>query len=160
GLAADLLRYNALLCVARAGVGAIGSALSMAELVAEVYFRRGDFCPEHSGLDRDRFVLSKGHAAPLLYAALAARGYFPTRDLDRLGRKGGLPVSPQVGTPGIDATTGSLGVGLSHAVGLALAQQRHGDGRVFAVCGDGEFQQGQAWEALLSVSSFACSDFY
>src|SRR5262249_59824895 len=88
-LIADLVRYNAVLCVARAGTGAVGAALSMAELVAEVYFRRGDFRPERGrAADRDRFVLSKGHAAPLLYAALAARGYFPTGELDKLGRRG------------------------------------------------------------------------
>ncbi len=160
--AGDLLRFNTLLSVARAGTGHLGASLSMADLLAELYFRRGHFDPVLAARrDRDIFVLSKGHAAPSHYAVLAARGFFPTARLDHLRRWGGLPGHSHVTTPGVDGNTGSLTMGLSKAVGFAIAKQRFGlAGNVYTLCGDGELQEGQGWEALLSAASFACPQFY
>lgn len=159
--AGQLLRYNTLVSVARAGTGHLGASLSMADLLAEIYFRRGSFRPEDKdATDRDIFILSKGHAAPGHYAVLAAAGYLPTRALDRLRRWNGLPGHSHTKTPGVDANTGSLAMGLSRAVGFAIARQRFGiDGNVYVICGDGELQEGQAWEALLSAASFAAPNF-
>lgn len=160
--AGDLVRYNTLLSVARAGTGHLGASLSQADLLAELYFRRGNFAPESANDPaRDVLLLSKGHAAPSHYAVLAARGYFPNARLDRLRRWGGLPGHSHVSTPGVDGNTGSLAMGLSRAVGFAIARHRSGTGGVaYALCGDGELQEGQAWEALLSAASFACPHFY
>jgi transketolase len=154
--AADLVRHNTLLSVARAGTGHLGASLSCADVLAELYFRSGDFSPgRDDDPDRDVLVLSKGHAAPGLYAVLAARGYFPTQRLDRLRRWGVLPGHCHVSTPGVDGSTGSLAMGLSKAVGRAILRERSGrGGRVFAVVGDGELQEGQCWEALLSAAHF------
>jgi transketolase len=157
----DLIRYNTLLSVGRAGTGHLGASLSMADLMAELYFRRGRFDPALAGKDRDIFVLSKGHAAPSQYATLAARRFFPNADLDRLRRWNGLPGHSHVKTPGVDGSTGSLAMGLSKAVGYAIAKQRFGlGGRVYTIVGDGEPQEGQAWEAFLSAAGFACPNFY
>ncbi len=102
--------------------------------------------------DRDRFVLSKGHTAPGLYAALAHRGFFPIEDLETLRHVGSyLQGHPDMKcVPGVDMSTGSLGQGLSAAVGMALAAKLDGkDYRVYAMCGDGEIQEGQIWEAAM-----------
>lgn len=102
--------------------------------------------------DRDRFVLSKGHTAPGLYAALAHRGFFPTEDLETLRHVGSyLQGHPDMKcVPGVDMSTGSLGQGLSTAVGMALAAKMdRKDYRVYAMCGDGEIQEGQIWEAAM-----------
>jgi transketolase len=106
--------------------------------------------------ERDRFVLSKGHAAPVWYAALHEAGYFSEEVMLSL-RKVGSPLQghPHVKTPGVEATSGSLGLGLSQAVGMALGiRMRHGEGRVFAVIGDGECDEGQIWEAALAAAHF------
>ncbi len=154
----QLLRYNTVLSVARAGTGHLGASLSMVDIVAEIYFRRGRFEPALAASPaRDIFILSKGHAAPGHYPVLAALGYFPNSRLDELRRWDGLPGHSHVKTPGVDANTGSLAMGLSRAVGIAIGRQRAGqDGDVFVVVGDGELQEGQVWEALLSAASFAC----
>lgn len=161
-IAGQLLRYNTLVSVARAGTGHLGASLSMADLLAEIYFRRGRFRPEDKdAADRDIFILSKGHAAPGHYAALAAAGYLPTSALDRLRRWNGLPGHSHTKTPGVDANTGSLAMGLSRAVGFAIARQRFAiDGNVYVISGDGELQEGQAWEALLSAAGFATPNFH
>src|SRR5262245_58605042 len=99
-LVADLIRFNTLLSVARAGTGHLGTSLSMADVVTEIYFRRGKFSPaDGSSPERDTFLLSKGHAAPGQYATLAARGYIATEELDRLRRWDGLPGHSHVCVP-------------------------------------------------------------
>ena len=159
---AKLIRFNTLLSVARAGTGHLGASLSMIELLTEIYFRSFEFNPQKrdSG-DRDIFILSKGHGAPGLYAALAAKGFFETSKLNRLRRIGGLAGHCDLVTPGIEANTGSLAMGLSKAVGFDLAKKRFGlAGRVIVVVGDGELQEGQCWEAFLSAASFKLDNLY
>jgi transketolase len=107
--------------------------------------------------DRDRFVLSKGHCAPALYATLALRGYFPVEDLKLLRSiKGHMSGHPDmVHVPGVDMSTGSLGQGLSCAVGMALAAKTCGkDFRTYAMCGDGEIEEGQIWEAAMAAAKW------
>ena len=136
-----------------AGAGHPGGSLSAAELFTYLYFEELNVDPKNPQKeDRDRFVLSKGHTAPGLYAALAFRGFFPVEDLMSLRHTGsylqGHPDMKQ--TPGGDMSTGSLGQGLSVAVGMALAAKMdHKDYRVYAMCGDGEIQEGQIWEAAM-----------
>lgn len=136
-----------------AGAGHPGGSLSAAELFTYLYFEELNVDPKNPQKeDRDRFVLSKGHTAQGLYAALAFRGFFPVEDLMSLRHTGsylqGHPDMKQ--TPGVDMSTGSLGQGLSVAVGMALAAKMdHKDYRVYAMCGDGEIQEGQIWEAAM-----------
>jgi len=143
------------------GVGHVGGALSVVELLAVLYhqvMRVDPADPRWEG--RDRLVLSKGHAGPALYAALATRGFFPREWLHTLN-KGGTRLPSHCDrnrTPGVDMTTGSLGQGLSAAVGIALANRL--DGRtnmVYAVLGDGESDEGQVWEAAMAASQFRLS---
>ena len=159
-LIADLLRYNTLLSVARAGTGHLGGSLSIMELLAEIYFRKSTINPQNiDDNNRDIFILSKGHAAPGLYATLAAKGFIENKDLNRLRRLNGLQGHCDISTPGIEANTGSLAMGLSRAVGYAIAKNRFGyNGQVYVIVGDGELQEGQIWEALLSASSFKLSN--
>src|SRR5947209_1434697 len=128
-----------------AGSGHPGSCLSAADLIAALYF--GEL---RDG--RDRFVLSKGHACPSLYAALYLRGRFDRAALGSFRRLGGLlQGSPTTRIPGVDATCGSLGQGFSIALGLALGfRQQRVDGRVFVMLGDGELQEGEVWEAAMA----------
>ena len=154
-LIADLIRFNTLLSVARAGTGHLGASLSIVELLTEIYFRSFKFDPKtKEPKNRDIFILSKGHAAPALYAVLAAKGYFETEMLNKLRRLGGLAGHCDIETPGIQANTGSLAIGLSKAVGFALAKKRFKQGgNVIVIVGDGELQEGQCWEAFLSAGS-------
>jgi len=152
------LRRDILEMITEAGSGHPGGSLSAVDLVATLYahhLRQG--AARASDPTRDRFVLSKGHGVPALYAVLAEHGYFPHADLKSL-RKLGSPLQghPVVGTvPGIEACTGSLGQGLSVAVGMALAARLDGHGaRTWCLMGDGEIQEGQVWEALMSASKF------
>lgn len=141
-----------------AGSGHPGGALSAADVIAALYFsvlRIDPARPEWP--DRDRFVLSKGHACPVLYAALARRGYFPEEELWTLRKLGSrLQGHPDVRkTPGIDATTGSLGHGISAACGLALAGKINRQGyRVYTMIGCGESQEGQVWEAAMFAAHY------
>lgn len=135
------------------GVGHIGGAMSIVELLAVLYYRQLRHDPSNPAWDgRDRLVLSKGHAGPALYSTLAMRGFFPVEWLHTLN-KGGTNLPSHCDrnkTPGIDMTTGSLGQGLSAACGLALANRLDGrDSFTFAVIGDGESNEGQNWEAAL-----------
>lgn len=135
-----------------------GGSLSMVEIVTALYFHelRHD-STNPSWEDRDRFVLSKGHGVPAVYAALARCSYFPTEELKTLRRTGSrLQGHPdRVRLPGIEASTGSLGQGLSVAQGIALAAKlQKKDFRVFCVLGDGECQEGQVWEAAMSAPHF------
>ncbi len=152
------LRCDVLDMITRAGSGHPGGSLSALDLIETLYahhLRQDAKNPEDP--DRDRFVLSKGHAVPALYAVLAMRGYF-SRDLLPTLRKLGSPLQghPVVGTvPGIEACTGSLGQGLSVAVGMALGAKLDGrPSRTWCMMGDGEVQEGQVWEAMMSASKY------
>jgi len=143
------IRRIAVSLIDGAGSGHPGSCLSAADLLAALYFgelREG----------RDRFVLSKGHACPALYAALHLRGHYDRAALGSFRRLGGLlQGSPTTSIPGVDATCGSLGQGFSIALGLALGfRQRRLDGRVFVMLGDGELQEGQIWEAAMAAGHY------
>ena len=130
-----------------------GGSLSAADIFAYLYFEEMNVDPaDPRKADRDRFVLSKGHAAPGLYAALAERGFFPREDLETLRHIGShLQGHPNMNdTPGVDVSTGSLGQGISAAVGMALAAKHWGDAyRTYCLLGDGEIEEGQVWEAAM-----------
>ncbi|KUG03865.1 transketolase, n-terminal section [hydrocarbon metagenome] len=141
-----------------AGSGHTGGSLSAADIVACLYFWEMNIDPERPGWeDRDRFVLSKGHAAPVLYAALAERGYFAPEKLMTL-RKLGSPLQGHPDKrklPGVEASTGSLGQGISWAVGMALAgKMDKKDYRVYAMVGDGELEEGMVWEASMAAAHY------
>lgn len=130
-----------------------GGSLSAADLFTYLYFEEMNVDPKNpEDENRDRFVLSKGHTAPGYYAALALKGFFPIEDLKTLRHVGsylqGHPDKKH--TPGVDMSSGSLGQGLSVAVGMALAAKMQGkDYRTYCLCGDGEIQEGQIWEAAM-----------
>ena len=134
-----------------------GGSLSAADILTYLYFEEMNIDPaDPKGADRDRFVLSKGHIAPALYSVLANRGYFPVEDLKTLRHTGsylqGHPDMKHI--PGVDMSSGSLGQGLSAAVGMALAGKLDGKNyRVFAMCGDGEIEEGQIWEASMFAAA-------
>jgi transketolase len=131
------------------------------EILATLYLHEMRLDPLQPGWpERDRFVLSKGHAAPVLYAALHEAGFFSEEVMLSLRQVGSLLQGhPHVKTPGVDATTGSLGIGLSQAVGMALgARLKHSGERVYAVLGDGECDEGQIWEAALAAAHFKLSN--
>ena len=130
-----------------------GGSLGAADIMTYLYFAEMDVDPSNpSRAERDRFVLSKGHCAPALYAVLAERGFFPTEELETLRHIGSrLQGHPNMNdTPGVDMSTGSLGQGISAAVGMALAAKHWGDSyRVYTLLGDGECEEGQVWEAAM-----------
>ena len=135
-----------------------GGSLSAADMFTYLYFKELNVNPaEPQWADRDRFVLSKGHCAPGLYAALAYRGFFPVEDLKQLRKLGHyLQGHPNMNTvPGVDMSTGSLGQGISAACGMALAAKTKGKtNRVYTLLGDGEIQEGQVWEACMLASHY------
>lgn len=155
---AKTIRKHIICMTKEAGSGHPGGSLSAVEIVTALYFKVMKIDPQNPKWeDRDRFVISKGHAAPVLYAALAERGYFPMDELYRLRKIGSiLQGHPDMkSTPGVDMTTGSLGQGLSAANGMALAGKLNGkDYRVYVLLGDGEIQEGQVWEAALTSSHY------
>jgi transketolase len=157
GIANDL-RCLVIRMIHQAGSGHPGGALSAADIVATLYFSVLRIDPTRPDWpDRDRFVLSKGHACPVVYAALARRGFFPVEELRTLRKLGSrLQGHPDMRkTPGIDATTGSLGQGISVACGLALAAKIDARGyRVYTMVGCGESQEGQVWEAAMSAAHY------
>lgn len=140
------------------GVGHIGGAMSIVELLTILYYRKMHIDPKNPKMDdRDKLVLSKGHAGPTLYSTLAQTGFFPEEWLHTLNHGGTrLPSHCDMNkTPGIDMTTGSLGQGLSSAIGLALAMGLDKINRnVFVIIGDGESQEGQNWEAAMAAPQF------
>ncbi len=150
---ATKLRIGAIEAVYSAASGHPGGSISIAELLSYLYNVEMKIDPKNPKDDnRDRFVLSKGHAAPGVYAALALKGYFPYEDLKTLRKSDsylqGHPSMTYV--PGIDMSTGSLGQGISAAVGMALsAKYRNKDYRVYTILGDGEIEEGQVWEAAM-----------
>ena len=135
-----------------------GGSMSAAELFTYLYFKELNVDPKNPKWDeRDRFVLSKGHCAPGLYAALAHRGFFPVEDLLQLRKVGSyLQGHPNMNSvPGVDMSTGSLGQGISTACGMALsAKLKKQDNRVYTLLGDGEIQEGQVWEACMFASHY------
>ena len=147
------VRKGIIEAVHSAKAGHPGGSLSAADIFTYLYFEEMHIDPkEPKNPDRDRFVLSKGHTAPGLYATLANRGYFPVEDLKTLRKLGsylqGHPDMKHI--PGVDMSSGSLGQGLSCAVGMALgAKLKKKDYRVYALCGDGEIEEGQIWEAAM-----------
>ena len=147
------IRKGIVTAVHSAASGHPGGSLSAADIFTYLYFEEMNIDPKNPKKeDRDRLVLSKGHVAPGLYATLAQRGYFPKEDLKTLRHTGsylqGHPDMKHI--PGVDMSSGSLGQGLSAAVGMALAgKMKKKDYRVYAVTGDGEIQEGQIWEAAM-----------
>ena len=151
-------RCLALDMVYRAASGHIGGSLSAMDILTELYFDELSIDPNRpADPDRDRFVLSKGHCTPALYPVLALRGYFPLERLQEFRRiDGQLSGHAEMKhVPGVDMSTGSLGQGLSAAVGMALAARLDGkDYRVYALMGDGEIEEGQIWEAAMSAAKY------
>ncbi|MDQ2968147.1 MAG: 1-deoxy-D-xylulose-5-phosphate synthase [Actinomycetota bacterium] len=154
GLIADMCRANALVAVKRAGSGHLGSSFSALDIVVHLLWRELNVAElgwDHP--DRDVFFSSKGHDVPGLYAALHALGVIPPERLLRLRRLGGLDGHPDLGIPGIEANSGSLGMGLSKGRGMAWGKRFQGrGGRVIVMTGDGELQEGQNWEAFASAA--------
>ncbi len=152
------IRASIIRSIYHAGSGHPGGSLSATDIITALYFHEMKHDPENpSDPDRDRLVLSKGHAAPALYGALAYSGYFPVEELDNLRKLGHfLQGHPDMRkTPGVDISTGSLGQGLSIAVGMALAGRiDRRDYNIYTIHGDGEIQSGQIWEAAMSASHF------
>lgn len=152
------LRRNILRMIQAARSGHPGAALSSADLVTVLYYDELHIRPAEPGWpERDRFLLSKGHACPVLYGVLAMKGYFPLERLATLRQIDGiLQGHPDMNkTPGVDYTTGSLGNGLSLGVGMALAGQLDGlDYRTYVMLGCGEMQEGLVWEALMAAAKF------
>jgi len=155
---ANTIRQEIVKMVAKAKSGHPGGSLSATEIVTYLYFHELKIDPANPTMpERDRFVLSKGHASPVLYAALAERGFFPKEELATFrqidSRLQGHPSKKSL--PGVDMSTGSLGQGLSAANGMALgAKIDKKDYRVFALLGDGEIQEGMIWEAAMSAAHY------
>ena len=155
---ANQARLLAVEAVHRASSGHPGGSLSCLDALTTLYFNEMRVDPQNpQWAERDRFVLSKGHCAPALYAVLALRGFFPVEELQLLRSiKSHLSGHPDMKyVPGVDMSTGSLGQGLSTAVGMALAAKHTGKTyRTYAICGDGEIQEGQIWEALMAAAKW------
>ncbi len=155
---ANNIRFGIIESVYNAKCGHPGGSLSIADLLTYLYFVEMKVDPENpSDKDRDRFVLSKGHTAPALYATLAERGFFPKEELVTLRKTASrLQGHPDMkGVPGVDMSTGSLGLGFSAACGMALSAKASGDGyRVYSIVGDGESEEGQVWEAAMFAAHY------
>ncbi len=155
---ARTIRIEILKMLAEAGSGHTGGSLSAADIATALYFSKMRHNPKDpSWKERDRFILSKGHAAPLLYAELALSGYFDMSLLKTLRKVGsplqGHPCSKRL--PGVEISTGSLGQGLSIANGIALGlKMDNSNSRVYCILGDGEIQEGQVWEAAMSAAHY------
>lgn len=156
---ANDIRINAVKAVYSANSGHPGGSLSIADMLAYLYFEEMNIDPANpKGADRDRFVLSEGHCAPAYYSALALRGFFPVEELTSFrsidSRLQGHPDMKNI--PGVDMSTGSLGMGVSAACGMALAgRDRY---RVYTILGDGECQEGEVWEAAMFASHYKLSN--
>ena len=152
------IRLGALEGVHAAASGHPGGSLSIADIMAYLYFEEMRVDPKNPKWeDRDRFVLSKGHTAPALYAALALKGFFDAEEISKLRQVDSfLQGHPDMkGTPGVDMSTGSLGLGISTACGMALAAKLDGkSSRVYTIVGDGESQEGQVWEAAMFAAHY------
>ena len=159
---ASRVRTDIVKAVHKAGSGHPGGSLSAADIVTALYFKEMHIDPQHPQMEgRDKFILSKGHAGPVQYAALAERGYFPVADMMSLRKLGshfqGHPNRDKV--EGIEMSTGSLGQGFSVAVGMAMAGKLDeavgkASGRVYTLLGDGELQEGLVWEAAMAAAHY------
>jgi transketolase len=152
------IRRTILTMVSNANSGHVGGSLGAVEIVVACYYHLMNHKPtQPDWAGRDRFILSKGHCTPVLYAALADTGYFPEKDLETFRRPGshlqGHPYHPK--TPGVEASAGTLGLGLSTGAGMALGakikKQAH---HYYVLCGDGEIQEGQVWEAAMFANKY------
>ena len=152
------IRKSIIEMVYRAASGHVGGSLGATDIVVALYYELMRHDPKNASWPkRDRFILSKGHCTPVIYAVLAECGYFPEEDLNEFRRPGshlqGHPYQPK--TPGIEASTGTLGLGLSTALGMALAAKLKGESQFYyVVCGDGEIQEGQIWEAAMFANKY------
>lgn len=152
------VRIDVIRAIHSAGSGHPGGSLSAADIVTALYFKEMNIDPaDPAKADRDKFILSKGHAGPVQYAALAERGYYPVSDMMSLRKLGskfqGHPNMHKV--PGIEMSTGSLGQGISVSVGMALANKMdENPGRVYTLLGDGELQEGIVWEAAMAAAHY------
>lgn len=160
---ANEVRKGIVASVHSAKAGHPGGSLSCADILTYLYFEEMNVDPQNpQDENRDRFVLSKGHAAPALYAVLAEKGYFPKEDLLTLRKMGSyLQGHPDMkGIPGVDMSTGSLGQGISAAVGMAMAARiQNKDYRTYTILGDGEIQEGQVWEAAMFAGARKLDNF-
>ncbi len=157
------VRLTALEGVFSAQSGHPGGSLSIADILTYLYNEDMNIDPKNPKMEsRDRLVLSKGHTAPALYSVLAHKGYFPVEEMKKLRQVDSfLQGHPDMkGTPGVDMTTGSLGLGISAACGMALAAKVDGkDYRTYAIIGDGESQEGQVWEACMFAGHYKLDNF-
>ncbi|WP_326512561.1 transketolase [Clostridium intestinale] len=155
---AKVIRKDIVSMLTESGSGHPGGSLSATDILTTLYFNEMKIDPKDpQNPNRDRFVLSKGHAAPVLYATLARKGYFDVEELKTLRKLGSnLQGHPNMNDlSGVDMSTGSLGQGISAAVGMALAGKLYNkDYRVFALLGDGELEEGQVWEASMSAAHY------
>ncbi|MGL4991945.1 MAG: transketolase [Sarcina sp.] len=155
---ATVIRKDIVTMLTESASGHPGGSLSAADIVTTLYFHEMNIDPKNPrDPNRDRFVLSKGHAAPVLYSALARKGYFDPKELLTLRKFGSnLQGHPNMNdVPGVDMSTGSLGQGVSTAVGMALAGKLDNkEYRVYSVLGDGELEEGQVWEAAMSAAHY------
>ena len=155
---AKKLRRHVISMIAKAGSGHPGGSLSAADIITALYFRVLRYDPrDPQWSERDRFILSKGHAAPILYAALAETGYFPVEELGTLRKMDSRLQghTDRTLTPGVEMSAGSLGMGLSFAIGIALAARLDcRTYRTYALLSDGECEEGQTWEAALAAAHF------
>ena len=152
------IRQDIINSISSASSGHPGGSLSAVEILSTLYFKEMNIDPaDPNNENRDRFVLSKGHAAPVLYATLSNKGFFPKKDLLTLRSLGSkLQGHPNMNyVPGVDMSTGSLGQGISTAVGMALASKiDNKSNRVYCLLGDGELEEGQVWEAAMCASHY------
>ena len=158
---AKIIRRRIIEMINEAKSGHPGGSLSCVEILVSLYFNKMKYDPENPMWpDRDRFILSKGHAAPALYAVLAEAGFFPTEELKTLRKLGSrLQGHASMYTPGIDASTGSLGMGLAIANGMAIsAKLDKKKYHVYVLLGDGELQEGNIWEAAMSAANYNLSN--
>ena len=157
-LLANNVRFGIIEGVYNAGCGHPGGSLSIADVITYLYFKEMNVDPKNPKMDsRDRLVLSKGHTAPALYAVLAERGFFDKEELKTLRKtESRLQGHPDMkGIPGVDMTTGSLGLGISAACGMALSAKVSGaSNRVYTIVGDGESEEGQVWEAAMFAAHY------
>ncbi|PLX18900.1 MAG: transketolase [Salinivirgaceae bacterium] len=156
---AKTIRINVVNALLNAGSGHLGGSLGLTDIFTALYFHELKYDPKNPKWEqRDRFVLSIGHVAPVLYATLAQAGYFSTSELSSLRKLGSmLQGHPAIShnVPGLETTAGSLGQGLSIAVGMALAAKHQKAGhRIFSILGDGELQEGSVWEAAMAAGHY------
>lgn len=160
---ANEIRALTLKCIASLGSGHIGGSLSIVDVLTVLYYKHMNVNPNDPHMEgRDRLVVSKGHAGPAVYATLAHKGYFKEEELETLNKFGtNLPSHCDMNkTPGVDMTTGSLGQGISCAVGLALGSKiKNDNARVYCIIGDGESQEGEVWEAAMFANQHKLDNF-